>query len=264
MRVHFCIPNSQIMSNTEASSPSPFDGNMFLYDEPVLLNKEEHGKLGLSPSANPYEFAKDIKGVPIVASEIQSAQKHYPVVFSDFENPVLVAIVGITEEANLFVDDTGNWDRSAYVPSYLRCHPFAFARRSEDEYAVVIDRSSQLITESPEIPFFDDDKLSKRVQERVDFCAQYNEERRRTQELCNRVKELGLLNGQRVAQTMPDGEEVKVADYVSIDARKLTDLDKDAVHELHKDGSLSAIFAQMFSLENWNRLMVRRATRLGV
>jgi len=251
------------MSDTDSAQSGLFDGKMFLYEQPALLNKEEHGDLGLSRLERPFDFARSIKGVPIVAGEIQSAQKHYPVVFSDFENPVLVAIVGITENANLFIDDAGNWEAGGYIPSYLRCHPFAFARRGEDEYAVVIDRSSRAISDSPDTPFFDGDKLSEGIQARVDFCGQYNEERRRTQELCEKVKELGLLTGQRVAQTMPDGQEVKVADYVTIDSRKLTDLDKDVLHELHKDGSLSMIFAQLFSLENWNRLMARRAAVQG-
>ncbi len=248
------------MNSTEAEGSGLFEGNMFLYEEPALLNKEEHGDLGLSKVERPFDFAKSIKGVPITVGEVQSAQKHYPVVFSDFENPVLIAIVGITEDVNLFVDESGNWDARSYIPSYLRCHPFAFARRKEDEYAVVIDQSSQAIAESPEIPFFEGDQLSERIQARVDFCGQYNEERKRTQAFCEKVKELGLLCGQRVAQTMSNGEEVKVADYVSIDPRKLTDLDKDTLQKLHKDGSLATIFAQMFSLENWNRLMARRAT----
>lgn len=246
------------MNDTEAAPSGAFEGKMFLYEEPALLNKDEHGNLGLSKVTSPFDFARNIKGVPVVAGEIQTAQKHYPIVFSEFEEPVLIAIVGITEDVNLFVDDSGNWDQGSYIPSYLRCHPFAFARRDDDEFAIVIDRSSKMISETPEIPFFDEEKLSEKIQSRVDFCGQYNEERRRTMEFCNRVKELGLLNGQRVAQTMPDGAEIKVADYVTIDPRKLNDLDKDTLHELHKDGSLAAIFAQIFSLENWNRLMTRR------
>lgn len=236
---------------------------MFLYDDPVLLSKAEHGNLGLSRVERPFEFVRAIRGLPVVCGELQSVQKHYPVVFSEFENPVLIAVVGIIDDVNLFVGEDGEWDANAYIPSYLRCHPFAFARRSDEQFAIVIDRASRAITESPEMPFFDGDDISQGVQSRIDFCGQYNEERRRTQEFCKRVKELGLLNGQRVAQTNADGEEIKIADYVTIDARKLTDIDKDELEKLHRDGSLSAIFAQLFSLENWNRLIVRRNRRAG-
>lgn len=247
------------MSNSESTENSPyFEGSMFLYDSPVLLSKEEHAGMGLSRPARPYDFVKDVRGVPVVTNEIQSVQKHYPVVFSDFENPVLIAIVGILEDRNLFVNEKGEWINGAYIPSYVRCHPFAFARREGDDYAIIIDQSSNALSKTPEFPFFDGDKLSEYTQSRVDFCGALNQHREITKTFCDKVKELGLLNGQRVAQTMSDGTEVKVADYVTIDPNRLNDLDKDTLHELHMDGSLAAIFAQIFSLENWNHLIARR------
>jgi hypothetical protein len=253
------------MSNLDkAASADAFEGSMFLYNKPALLTKEDHGDMGLSKPESPYDFTRDIKGLPIVTAEIQTAQKHYPVIFSDFENPVLLAIVGIVDDSNLFVDDDGNWAQDSYIPSYVRCHPFALATRGEGEYAVIIDEDSGQISKDPEIPFFKDGELSDAVQPRLDMCGQFNMEQQKTRDFCKRVKELGLLNGQRVTQTMSDGTEVKIADYVSIDPGKLNDLDKDTLQELHVDGSLAAIFGQIFSLENWNRLIARRNRRLGI
>lgn len=232
---------------------------MFLYDKPALLSKEAHAGMGLSRSQRPFDFVRDIRGVPVVVNEIQSAQKHYPVVFSNFEDPQLIAVVGIHEDRNLFVNDNSEWQPGAYVPSYIRCHPFAFARQDDEQYAIIIDESSNSLSDAPEFPFFDGEELSEHTQSRVDFCGAVNQQREVTKDFCNKVKELGLLNGQRIAQTRPDGTEVKIADYVTIDPAKLNDLDKDVLQELHQDGSLSAIFAQMFSLENWNSLIARHS-----
>lgn len=259
----FSGPESIMTSTTTAKSKLDFQGNMFLYDKPALLSKKDHGGLGLSKPARPFDFAKAIKGLPLVAGEIQSAQKHYPVVFSDFENPVLLAVVGIIDDDNLFVTDSGEWDPNSYIPSYARCHPFALAASKEDEYVVIIDESSNQISETPEFPFFDGDELSPVIQPRLDLCGQFNVEQKQTQAFCQKVKDLGLLNGQRVNETRSDGSEEKIADYVSIDPKRLNDLDKDTLQELHQDGSLAAIFAQVFSLENWNRLIARRSARLG-
>ena len=253
------------MSNSDkAASSQAFEGSMFLYGKPALLTKEDHGDMGLSKTERPFDFARDIKGLPVVTSEIQTAQKHFPVIFSDFENPMLLTIVGIVDDVNLFVDDDGNWDPGSYVPSYVRCHPFALATRSEGEYAVIIDEDSDQISNEPEVPFFNEGELSEAIQPRLDLCGTFNNEQKRTKDFCNRVKELGLLNGQRVTQTMSDGTEVKIADYVSIDPGKLKDLDKDTLQELHVDGSMAAIYGQLFSLENWNRLIARRNLRLGI
>lgn len=237
---------------------------MFLYDKPVLLSKEDHGGMGISAPERPFDFAREIKGLPVVASEVQTAQKYYPVVFSEFENPTLIAVVGIIDDKNLFVSDDGAWDPANYIPAYARCHPFALASRTGDEFAVVIDESSSSISATPEIPFFDGDNMSAAIQARIDLCTQHHAEQRQTQEFCQTVRDLGLLNGQRVTQTMPDGSEEKIAEYVTIDPRKLNEVDKDKLEELHRNGSLAAIFAQLFSLENWTRLIARRNEQLGV
>lgn len=247
-----------------AKFSSQFEGNMFLYDKPALLTKEAHGDMGLSKPDRPFDFVKAIKGLPVIANEIQSAQKHYPVVFSDLENPVLIAIVGIVESSNLFVADDGQWEQGSYIPSYARCHPFALAAHDDDEFAVIIDESSSSISKTPEIPFFDGDDLSAAIQSHVDLCGHLREGQQQTRAFCQKVKDLGLLNGQRVNQTRSDGTEEKIADYVAIDTTKLNDLDKDTLLELHQDGSLAAIFALVFSLENWNRLIFRRNQQLGL
>lgn len=237
-----------------------FEGKMFLYEKPELLTREEHSGLGLSSVERTYDFVKSIRAVPIVTAEVASAQKHFPIVFAGLENPALLAVVGAFEDRNLFVNDDGTWDQNSYIPTYLRCYPFAFAARPDDQFAVVIDRSAAEISNKPEQPFFDGDKLSAAVQSRVDFCGQFDAERRRTKQFCERVIELGLLSGQRAAHRPdPAGEEQVIANYVAIDVRKLDELDKDTLQELYKNGFLAAIFGHVFSLENWGRLVGRHA-----
>ncbi|MEM7430783.1 MAG: SapC family protein [Pseudomonadota bacterium] len=250
---------------SENSTAPRFEGSMFLYDKPALLSKEEHDGMGLSLSGPLYGFARDIRGLPIVSTEIQSVQKHYPVVFSDIENPTLVAVVGIVEERNLFVDDDGNWDANTYVPSYVRSHPFALAANETDDYIVIIDESSTSISNQPDAPFFDDNgELTAETQARVDLCGHFRQQQMRTQEFCATVRDLDLLGAQRVNQTLSDGKEEKLIDYVTIDTNKLHSLDRDTLQKLHQDGSLAAIFAMAFSLENWNWLIHRRNQLLGL
>lgn len=247
------------MSEEEViGAEAPFKGKMFLYEKPELLTKKEHGGLGLSSVDRTYDFVKSIRAVPIVTAEVATAQKHFPIVFAGFENPTLLAVVGVFEDRNLFVNEDGTWDQNSYIPTYLRCYPFAFATRSDDQFAVVIDRSAASISDTPEQPFFEGEGLSDAIQARIDLCGRFDAERRRTVQFCERVNELGLLSGQRAAHRPdPGGEEQLIANYVAIDVRKLNDVDKDTLQELHQDGSLSAIFGQVFSLENWGRLVGR-------
>ncbi len=208
---------------------------------------------------NPFGFTRNIRMVPVVFSEISSVQKHYPVVFSELENPIPVAVLGVLEDVNLFVDIEGRWDRSSYVPSYLRRYPFAFARRSEEQFSVVIDRIAPVISENPEFPFFDGDDLTENTRSMMDFCTRYEAERARTSEFCTRLKELDLLVPQQVGHRPDGGEEAPMARYVTVDVERLTGVDKDVLQELHQSGYLAAMFAQVFSQENWNHLLDRRA-----
>ena len=247
------------MNQPRSTANENFEGRMFLYTQPQLLTVEEHGHLGLNSSSRPYDFVRSIRVVPLAAAELSSAQKNYPIVFSDLKKPALLAVVGVFEDRNLFVDDNGNWDGSAYVPAYIRCHPFALASRPNDQYAVVIDRAAAVISDNPEQPFFDGRNLAPPIQAQVDFCAQFSAHRPATQAFCDRLIELDLLSGQQATFT-PQGQdkEQTIASYVAVDFDKLQKLDAETVHKLFRDGMLSAIYAHRFSLENWFRLLERR------
>ena len=247
------------MNQPRATANENFEGRMFLYEQPQLLTVEEHGHLGLDTSSRPYEFCRSIRVVPLAAAEVSSAQKNYPVVFSDLKKPSLLAVVGVFEDRNLFVDDNGHWDSAAYVPAYIRCHPFALASRPNDQYAVVIDRAAPVISEKPDQPFFLGRDLAPPIQARVDFCAQFSAHRPATQALCDRLVELGVLSGQQATFT-PEGQdkEQTIASYVAVDFDKLQKLDASTLEKLFRDGTLSAIYAHRFSLENWFRLLERR------
>ena len=88
----------------KAKDSPAIEGGLYLYRQPELLEQARHGNMGLIANDRPFEFAAGAHVVPIVASEILSVQKHYPVVFSSGEDPVLLAVVGIEGEGNLFVD----------------------------------------------------------------------------------------------------------------------------------------------------------------
>ncbi|MBT3412164.1 MAG: SapC family protein [Halieaceae bacterium] len=232
-------------------------GTMFLYDKPEFLNREDHGSLGWRGIDNPFEFAAGARSVPLVASEISSAQKYYPVVFSSKENGVPLAVLSIMKDRNMFVDENGQWELGAYIPSYLRRHPFATAMSPDDQFAIVIDRASKAIVEDFETPFFDKDGLSKQTQTMIDFCGQFEAERRRTKEFSDKLSELGLLTEQQV-RTNGGEQPQSIGSYFAVDVEKLNLLSSTELTDLHQAGYLSFIFAHMFSLENWGRLLNRR------
>jgi hypothetical protein len=241
---------------------SNFEGKMFLFSQPELLTVEDHGHLGINTSAQPYDFLKSTRVVPLAAAELASAQRNYPIVFSELMQPSLLAVVAVLDNVNLFIDENGEWDKSAYVPAYIRCHPFALAARPDNQFSVVIDRAASVISENAEQPFFEGKKLSPAIQLRVDFCTQFRARNQATKAFCDKLVELSLLSGQQATIKADDGgEQQSTGPYIAVDFDKFKELDAETLRQLHLDGTLSGIYAHRFSLENWFRLLERRNLR---
>lgn len=232
---------------------------MYLYKQPELLNHEMHGSLGLSKPQRPFEFASSAQIIPLTMPEFANAHMFYPIIFTDLENPVPLAVVGAADNANLFVDSDGLWEPGVYIPAYVRCYPFALATREDEQFAVVIDRAAEVVSDTPEQPFFDGDKVTQDVQSFIDFCGRYDMERKATLDFGKQLKELGLLAGHQATRTSADGEKEVIASYVAVDGRKLADIGSEKLEEFLKNGYLSSIYAHMFSLENWPRIAQRHA-----
>lgn len=248
------------MTDGQTAIPAgEISGQMFLYEKPELLTKELHGSMGFSPAERPFDFVRGVRAVPLTAMEFGSAQRNFPIIFSNMENPVTLAIFGLDENENLFVGENGRWDELCYVPMYLRCHPFAFAAEENGRMAVVVDMAAASVSDNPQYPFFVDGEISEHTDALMRSCAQYETERQRTQRFCDKVRELDLLTPLRATHT-PEGESEpqNLANYVAIDAEKLNELSSEVVYDLHTSGFLSAIYLHLYSLENWRHLMARK------
>ncbi|MEM8981690.1 MAG: SapC family protein [Pseudomonadota bacterium] len=247
----------------ENTTATPITGSMFLYKQPELLTVQDHGSLGLTPSKRPFDFVRGERVVPLTLTEFGSAQRHFPIIFSGTDaNAVPLAVLGIAEGESLFIDANGEWDPMSYIPSYLRCYPFAFARVEEERMAAVIDRAADTVTDDPQFPFFTDGKPTQETEQVMQFCMTYEGERNRTREFVQVLADNGLLVTQQATHKNPGSDEsVPLAEYNSIDSEKLTNIDPELIKDWHRNGFLSAMYLQLYSIENWRHLMARRVRR---
>jgi hypothetical protein len=235
------------------------DSKLYLFKEPVPLNSSDHGNLGLNGGPAPFDFARKATVLPMVASEVQTAQRDYPIIFSSLEKPALIAITGFSGASNLFVDEAGNWESNRYVPAYARRYPLAGIPKSEDneEFLVYIDRQCERIVSGGDAPFFEGDELTSAAQEMVDFCGSYLQEARRTQQFCEHIAEMGLLGVREAVYNEEGGIKRTIAEYVCVEPERMAELKGDRLQQLYEQGYIAMIFAHLFSLENWARLDAR-------
>ncbi len=108
------------------------------------LNLSQHGKMKVRRNAPSPQIAKS-HAVPVTVDEFALVQRHYPIVFSVGDSPVPIALMGLNEGINVFLDDDGrSKDSSVYIPAFIRRYPFRLARLrpDSDEMSLCFDPTS--------------------------------------------------------------------------------------------------------------------------
>ncbi len=251
---------------SETTGTPQLTGNMFLFERPELMNKEQHGELGFYQTDKNYGYCAKVRAIPITASEITSAMKNYPIIFLSRENPAPLAVVGMVDDVNLFVDENGKWDIDTYIPGYVRRYPFGVAAENSGErLAIVIDTAYDGLKEGGEFRLFENGEPTASTQQAIEFCKAFEQDRVVTNGFGERLNQLELIQGQS-AQFTPQGstEPKTFAEYFGIDEQKLQALSDDQFLELRKAGLLPLIYAMLMSMSNWRALMQRRARRFNM
>lgn len=243
---------------------------MFLFTKPALLTREAHGAMGVRRPERPFGYAEKVRAVPLTISEIPAASRDYPVIFSESTTPLPMAVVGIVEDQNLFVDDEGNWEANAYIPGYLRRYPFALANDKQagadnPRMAMIVDEAYDGIVEGGELPFFENGEPSEAMKQAMDYCQNYERDRLMTLQFAEQMQKYEVL-AEQVAQFTPDGapEPKPFAKYVGTEEKRLQEMADDKFLEIRKNNILPILYAQLMSMGNWRMLMERRARRYNL
>ena len=254
------------MENTPTTQQSELTGNVLFYKNPQPLNPEQHAGLGVKQIDQPFGFLREAHAVPVTVTEFGMAASSFPIIFvGDEFTPV--AVMGVRQGENLYVTPGGQIDPEYYVPAFVRRYPFVFANDNNgDRLLLCIDRDAPMVTNQPDVPLFENGEPSPFTQNAIEFCQEFERQRRSTAEFAKIVKGMGLFEQKSVAfqprdaQGNPAGEQQKIADYWAVDENKLNELSEEQFKELRANGALGAIYAHMISLLNWQRI-INRAIR---
>ncbi len=241
-------------------------GNVLFYKQPEPLSPEAHGSLGVRQVQQPFAFLREAHAVPVTVTEFGMAASAYPVIFVG-DDRVPVAVMGIRQGQNLYVTPQGQTEADYYVPAFVRRYPFVFASDdNSDRLLLCVDRQAPMVTDQPEVPFFENGQPSKFTNDAIEFCKEFERQRRATAEFTAILKRFDLFEQKSVAfqprdpQGNPVGEQQKIADYWAISEERLNGLPDNQYIELKNNGAVGAIYAHLISLLNWSRV-IQRAIR---
>ncbi len=239
-------------------------GNLLFYKKPEPLNSDVHGKLGItSDTKTPFAFAKGTQLIPITVAEFATSALCYPIIFAGTERTPAV-VMGLQKDHNAYIDADGLMADGAYVPGFLRRYPFVPATNNGDQenLMVCIDREASVVTENPEQPFFVDGKPSDFTNRAIEFIQNYEMETQGARNFIKVMTDLDLFETQDVTipQQGEDGKSVvqqKIGEFVGLSQEKLNKLPAEKIMELRDNGGLMAVYAQMLSQANWQRLVTQ-------
>lgn len=235
------------MASAPASASLPL-----LYKELVPLNKDEH-TTWKSRQTDKAEWLVNQHAIPLTVEEFPMAQRHYPIIFSAGKDSVPLALMGMNEGVNVFVDDDGTMAQPLYLPAYARRYPFMLARLRPDaeQLSLCFDPTSNLVGEFDEgTELFHDGEPSEACKATLKFCEQFEMAGSKTQSFMAELNKHELLiDGELSVQLENMDKPIVYRGFRMVDEKKLREIRGDVLRGWSQSGLLPLIYAHIFSLD---------------
>lgn len=245
---------------------------VLFYERPVPLNRTAHKDLRLKPIPN-MKFALDVHSVPLTGAEFGLAARDMPIVFAgnDIGSAGPVALLGLRQNENLFVDTDGQWLAGAYVPAFVRRYPFVLAEKPAgqegDDFTVFLDEGYEGFNTAEGDRLFNEDGTDTEMLSRaVGFLGEFQQHVARTRWFMDQLRKHDLLEPRNISMRKgaPDsqgGNVINLNGLYVVNEEKLRQLDEKTAQEFLREGVAGWIYAHLISMNNLDRLGQRLGER---
>ncbi|MBA3837128.1 MAG: SapC family protein [Sphingomonas sp.] len=219
--------------------------------------------------AKPQDKAPFLVGqhaIPVTVDEFALAQRFMPIVFSSGEDPIPLALMGLNEGVNVFIDDEGALlDNAVYIPAYIRRYPYMLARLTPDaqELSLCFDPTYDAIGKLDDgEALFADGQPTEFTKNVLQFNEMFEQAGARTQAFMKELKESGLLiEGEVSIQPQGSDKPFVYRGFQMVDEAKLADVRGDQLRKMSQSGMLPLLYAHLFSLALMREIFERQVTQ---
>jgi hypothetical protein len=239
---------------------------VLFYERPVPLNRTEHKDLRIKPIPN-LKFASTVHSVPLTGVEFPAAARDLPILFGGLtpEDAGPMALLGLRENENLLVNETGQWEANTYIPAFVRRYPFVLAEKPAgqegDDFTVFLDEAYEGFgtTEGDRL-FKEDGAETELLANAVKFLGEFQQHVGRTQWFMEQLRKHNLLEPRNI-RLEKDGKSINLNGLFVVNEDKLRQLDEKTTHEFLREGVFGWIYAHLLSLSNIDRMGQRLSQR---
>lgn len=240
---------------------APQNALPLLYKDLVPLSSVDHAdwKARTLDSA---PWLLDQHAIPVTVDEFAAVQRNFPIIFSAGDAPVPLALMGMNEGVNVFMNEDGKFAENVYVPAYIRRYPFMLAKLREDseDLSVCFDPTAEAIGPFEEgDALFADGQPAEATQQILSFCEQFEQAGQRTQAFMKDLVESELLmDGELSVQPTPDQPPFVYRGFQMVNEEKLRELRGDQLRKMNQSGMLPLIYAHLMSLGQMRDVFARQ------
>jgi len=236
----------------------------FGYTDIAPLGRNQKVRL-LAPGELP-GFARALNSIPISYTEFALVAREYPIIFSAAANSqsyAPVAVLGMAAGENLY-DIGGKWASNVYVPAYVRRYPFCMTKvtmdKVEQQNRLICVEKSYLDEKNGEAMFDAKGQPLEKWTQIEKLLSEYEVDLERSREMCSILADYGLLEPFTMqAKFNAGGNALHLTGMHRVAEARIEHLNASQLKNLVKKGILSRVYAHLLSLDNFARLLDRKA-----
>ena len=230
-----------------AAAPPPNNLPLFYHDL-VPLSSSLHSRFKARTSDRAPRLAT-AHAIPLTIDEFLAAQRHFPIVFSSGDTPVPLALMGLNEGVNVFIDAEGRATSPVYIPAYVRRYPYLLAKldASAEELSLCYDPTSDMLGEHvPGDPLFDNERPTETLNNILKFCEDFEVAAQRTSAFVKELQGLGLLiEGEVTIQPGDSPQPFLYRGFQMVDEEKFRKLGGDMLNWMNENGMLMLVTSHL-------------------
>ncbi len=233
------------------------------YKDLMPLNSRDHAGWNTKPLESA-EWLKGQHAIPVTVDEFVQVQRDFPIIFSSGENPLPLALMGLNEGVNTFVNDEGKIEDPVYLPAYIRRYPFMLAKLTQDgeDLSLCFDPTAGSVGDfkDGEALFDKEGQPSQTTQNILQFCEHFEGAGQRTKVFIEELQKHELLmDGEIAISRQEDPEKPFVyRGFQMVNQEKLQEVRGDVLREWNKSGMLALIYSHIMSLDLMRAIFARQ------